>query len=149
MRILWATFAAATLLHAHTTFFDDFSTFDRDWTVSKWKGDEQGVFRKAAANWHVGDAQRGIQTAEDNKFYAAARKLETPFTTKDKPLVIQYAVKFPQDIDCGGGYLKLLPKLQSDDGLGALESFGGDSPYVIMFGPDICGNTKKTHVILA
>lgn len=27
--------------------------------------------------------------------------------------------------------------------------FGGDSPYQIMFGPDICGpSNKKTHVIL-
>lgn len=25
--------------------------------------------------------------------------------------------------------------------------FGGDSPYQIMFGPDICGSTKRTHVI--
>lgn len=25
--------------------------------------------------------------------------------------------------------------------------FGGDSPYQIMFGPDICGSTRRTHVI--
>ena len=30
-----------------------------------------------------------------------------------------------------------------------MESFSGDTPYQIMFGPDICGySTKKTHVIL-
>lgn len=30
-----------------------------------------------------------------------------------------------------------------------LESFGGETPYSIMFGPDICGfSTKKVHVIL-
>lgn len=30
-----------------------------------------------------------------------------------------------------------------------MESFGGDTPYSIMFGPDICGyTTKRTHVIL-
>lgn len=29
-----------------------------------------------------------------------------------------------------------------------MESFGGDTPYSIMFGPDICGfSTKKVHVI--
>lgn len=27
-------------------------------------------------------------------------------------------------------------------------SFTGDTPYLIMFGPDICGATKKVHVIL-
>ena len=30
-----------------------------------------------------------------------------------------------------------------------LEDFSGDTPYSIMFGPDICGySTKKVHVIL-
>merc|ERR1712146_411273 len=49
-------------------------------------------------------------------------------------------VKFEQDIDCGGGYLKL--------GAFEPESFEGESKYNIMFGPDICGSsTKKTHVI--
>lgn len=30
-----------------------------------------------------------------------------------------------------------------------MESFSGDTPYAIMFGPDICGHTtKRVHVIL-
>jgi hypothetical protein len=30
-----------------------------------------------------------------------------------------------------------------------MKDFGGDTPYSIMFGPDICGfGTRKTHVIL-
>lgn len=29
-----------------------------------------------------------------------------------------------------------------------MESFGGETPYSIMFGPDICGfSTRKVHVI--
>lgn len=29
-----------------------------------------------------------------------------------------------------------------------MESFGGETPYAIMFGPDICGfSTRKVHVI--
>jgi calreticulin len=29
-----------------------------------------------------------------------------------------------------------------------MKGFGGDTPYSIMFGPDICGfSTRKTHVI--
>jgi len=50
-------------------------------------------------------------------------------------------VKFPQNIDCGGGYLKLAPSTIDQ------AHFGGDSPYNIMFGPDVCGHTKKVHVI--
>lgn len=30
-----------------------------------------------------------------------------------------------------------------------MESFSGETPYAIMFGPDICGHsTKRVHVIL-
>jgi len=56
--------------------------------------------------------------------------------------VIQFSVKFPQKIDCGGGYIKVFDYSQHP------KNFGGDSPYQIMFGPDICGtSTKKVHVI--
>jgi len=51
-------------------------------------------------------------------------------------------VKHEQDIDCGGGYVKILPT-----GLDQ-ENFNGDSEYNIMFGPDICGATKRVHFIV-
>jgi len=57
--------------------------------------------------------------------------------------VLQFSVKHEQKIDCGGGYIKLLPPNTDQEG------FTGDSKYNIMFGPDICGTgTKKVHVIL-
>jgi calreticulin len=55
---------------------------------------------------------------------------------------LQFQVRHPQKIDCGGGYIKLLPA-----GLDQ-EKFGGDSDYSIIFGPDVCGtSTKRVHVI--
>jgi len=54
---------------------------------------------------------------------------------------VQYTVKHDQNIDCGGAYLKLGPA--PFDG----KEFNGDSKYNIMFGPDICGMTKRTHLI--
>ena len=69
-------------------------------------------------------------------------KLEKPFSNEGKPLVLQYQVKHEQNIDCGGGYIKLFP---SDI---TLEKMNGDTPYHIMFGPDICGpGTKRVHAI--
>jgi calreticulin len=51
-------------------------------------------------------------------------------------------VKHTQKIDCGGGYIKLLPDTVNQ------AKFAGDSDYAIMFGPDICGtSTKRVHVI--
>merc|ERR1712003_524401 len=46
-----------------------------------------------------------------------------------------------KDIEGGGGYLKIGPKL--DD----LTTFGDPTPYNIMFGPDKCGYNKRTHLI--
>merc|ERR1712170_240487 len=52
-----------------------------------------------------------------------------------------YQAKYEKDIECGGGYLKIGPKL--DD----LTTFGDPTPYNIMFGPDKCGYNKRTHLI--
>ena len=67
------------------------------------------------------------------------------FTSDGNTLVIQYSVKHEQDLDCGGAYIKLLPGGDKFDA----DKFGGDTPYAVMFGPDVCGSSnKKTHVIL-
>ena len=56
--------------------------------------------------------------------------------------MLQFSVKHEQDLDCGGAYIKLLGP-DTDQA-----KFGGDSPYQIMFGPDVCGSSnRKTHVI--
>ena len=48
-------------------------------------------------------------------------------------------------MDHGGAYIKLLPGGSKFDAA----KFGGEDPYGVMFGPDICGSSnKKTHVIL-
>merc|ERR1712187_1028011 len=46
-----------------------------------------------------------------------------------------------KDVECGGGYLKIGPKLADPEG------FGDPTEYNIMFGPDKCGYTKRTHLI--
>jgi calreticulin len=67
------------------------------------------------------------------------------FTNDKKDLVVQFSVKHEQNIDCGGGYIKLVPGSSKSQ----MKDFGGDTPYSVMFGPDICGfGTRKTHVIL-
>ena len=114
------------------------------WVVSDWKKSDgtAGVWKHTAGEWY-GDAKldAGIQTSEDARFYAISAKVPKAFSNRDKDLVIQYQVKFPQKIDCGGGYIKLLPADVDQS------AFNGDSKYYIMFGPDVCGTTKRTHVI--
>jgi len=84
----------------------------------------------------------GLQTTEDARFYGISAKFDTPFSNDGKTLVIQFSVKHEQEIDCGGGYVKVFGSdLDQKD-------MHGESAYKIMFGPDICGfSTKKVHVI--
>lgn len=103
-----------------------------------------GVWKHTAGEWYSDVNDKGIQTSEKARFYGLSAKLSTPFVSSDKPLVIQYSVKHEQNLDCGGAYIKLLPGGDSFDA----DSFGGDTPYAVMFGPDVCGTSnKKTHVI--
>merc|ERR1712031_24054 len=52
-----------------------------------------------------------------------------------------YQAKYEKDVECGGGYVKVGPKM--DDA----SKFGDPTVYNIMFGPDKCGYTKRTHLI--
>ncbi|CAF0961320.1 unnamed protein product, partial [Didymodactylos carnosus] len=113
------------------------------WVESTAKGEQQGKFKLTAGKFY-GDKEKdkGIQTSEDARFYGASAKFDNSFSNEEKTLVIQFTVKHEQKIDCGGGYIKVYPSDVDQKNL------HGDSPYLIMFGPDICGySTKKVHVI--
>lgn len=109
----------------------------------------------------------GIQTTTDARHFAISAKIPE-FSNKNRTLVVQYSIRLEQDIECGGGYIKLL------SGFVNQKKFGGDTPYrfviisllcvkkivasrfdrflfcSFMFGPDICGTqTKKLHVIVS
>ena len=69
-----------------------------------------------------------------------------PIEPKDQPLVVQYEVTLTGGLTCGGAYIKVL---ESAAGGAAFDgaSLDGSTPYVIMFGPDKCGDTNKVHFI--
>lgn len=64
----------------------------------------------------------GIQTYNDAKHYAISAKIPE-FSNRDRTLVVQYSIKLEQDIECGGGYIKL------HSGYVNQKKFGGDTPY--------------------
>lgn len=122
-------------------FSDD--TWEKNWIYSKHPGKEFGKFERTAGKFfHDETEDSGIQTSEDARFYALSRKFK-PFSTENKDFVVQFSVKHEQNIDCGGGYVKVFDcSLEQED-------MHGESPYRVMFGPDICGpGTKKVHVII-
>lgn len=123
--------------------FDGPNWHDR-WVQSEFSGKEFGKFDWTAGKWYGDvDKDKGIKTSEDARFYGISAKFEdSKFSNDGKDLIVQFSVKHEQNIDCGGGYVKVF-----DCGLDQ-KQLHGDSPYLLMFGPDICGpGTKKVHAI--
>jgi calreticulin len=145
MRVLFvAALCFLGVSQAKTYFKEEFGAgWENRWVMSNWKqsSGEQGKFTVSAGDFY-GDAEadKGLFTSQDARFYTTSAKIEE-FSNKGKDLVIQLSVKHGQKVDCGGGYVKLIPA-----GLDQA-AFSGDSSYNIMFGPDICGHTHRTHVI--
>jgi len=139
--VLLALFAASI---AEVYFKEEFDAgWDGRWVKSTFKGSDAGEFDTSAGKYYADTSDKGLHTKQDARFYQISAKLPKSFSNRGKDLVFSFSVKHEQNIDCGGGYFKLLP--------GPLDQtqFSGDSKYHVMFGPDICGSsTKKTHVIL-
>ncbi|VFQ72477.1 unnamed protein product [Cuscuta campestris] len=124
--------------------FDDPGWRER-WVLSDWKRREgkAGTFKHTSGKWPGDPDDKGIQTHNDAKHFAISAKIPE-FSNKNRTLLVQYSIRFEQDIECGGGYIKLLSAYVNQ------KKFGGDTPYSLMFGPDLCGSqTKKLHAIVS
>jgi len=119
--------------------FNDDAWRDR-WVESTFKGSEAGEWVHTAGKFYLDENDKGIKTGNDARFYQLSAAFDE-FSNKDEDLVFQFSIKNEQRLDCGGGYIKLLPAGVDQ------QNFNGDSPYNIMFGPDICGSTRRVHVI--
>merc|ERR1719343_808085 len=136
-----STFANAKIYFSET--FGD--GWEKRWTVSKWKDSEgtQGKFVEATGKWFKDEVEdKGIQTSEDSKFFGISASFDS-FSNAGKDLILQYQAKYEKDVECGGGYFKVGPKMSDPT------TFGDPTPYNIMFGPDKCGYTKRTHLIFS
>lgn len=136
--------ALVALASAKIYFSEEFNdeAWESRWVKSTNKGSDAGDFQLSAGEFNADPKDTGMKTMEDYRFYQISAAFD-PFSNKDKPLVFQFSAKHEQNIDCGGGYFKLLPAGTDQ------ENFSGDSEYFVMFGPDICGSsTKRVHTIL-
>jgi len=118
-----------------TTYFSE--NFDGDWQ-SRWV---QSTFKPEEERGTLESTDGGVKTTPDARFFGYSATFPK-FSNDGKDLVFQFSVAHPQGIDCGGGYWKLLPAGFDQS------KFGGETPYHVMFGPDICGSTKRTHAII-
>jgi len=108
-------------------------------SISKYDG--KWVVAEPKDNPIVGD--NGLIFMSEAKHGAISSPLQNPFKFEDKPLVVQYEVKFQKKHECGGAYIKLL----ADTNNLKFEEFHDKTEYTIMFGPDKCGGDGKLHFI--
>ncbi|KJH41197.1 calreticulin family protein [Dictyocaulus viviparus] len=135
-------------------FFESFPSRDvigKQWIVSTAKKEDvEAEISKYNGKWEV--ASPSVLSIEDDyglvarskaRHHAIASKFDQPFEFIDKPLVVQYEVRYEEGQECGGGYLKLLSKGAEKN----LADVRDKTPYTIMFGPDKCGANGKVHLI--
>jgi len=133
---------ASGKIHFSETFGEG---WESRWTASKWKESEgtAGSFVASAGKWFKDEAEdTGIQTGQDSRFFGLSAGFDS-FSNAGKDLIIQYQAKYEKDVECGGGYVKVGPKMSDPT------TFGDPTPYNIMFGPDKCGYNKRTHLIFS
>lgn len=129
----------AAVASAKIYFNEPFDSLSH-WVDSEKKSD-LGKFVLSSGDFFGDKAiNQGAKTSQDAHFYASSAPLSEPLLNEGKTLVVSLSVKHEQGLDCGGGYIKVLPKVDPKE-------FHGESEYFLMFGPDQCGYTKKVHVI--
>lgn len=81
--------------------------------------------------------------SSESSYYGLSTKFNSPLDLKDQTLVVQYEVRIEDSFDCGGAYIKLF----GNENFDSPATMSNETRYVIMFGPDKCGDTNKVHFI--
>ncbi|KAE8792249.1 Calreticulin-3 [Hordeum vulgare] len=94
------------------------------WVKSNWKRSEgkAGTFKHTEGKYSGDPDDKGIQTTIDDRHFAISAKIPE-FSNKGRTLVVQYSIKFEQENECGGGYIKLM------SGYVNQKKYSGDTPY--------------------
>jgi calreticulin len=140
---LLATACASSSKHYFSDDFSEPKKFSERWVSSDLYGADQGKMTVTKGKYSSDPSfDLSLKTTEDNRHYGYTSKI-TPFNSQGKPLVIQFSVRHEQLMDCGGGYIKLFGEDFEP------KKLGPDTPFSIMFGPDICGApTRQTRIVL-
>ncbi|ABO95280.1 predicted protein, partial [Ostreococcus lucimarinus CCE9901] len=83
----------------------------------------------------------GLYLPKEAQHYGVSKALSSPLDPSNG-FALQFEARQEEGLECGGAYLKYLNADEYD-----ADSFDGDTPYTVMFGPDKCGGTNKVHVI--
>ncbi|KIM47685.1 hypothetical protein M413DRAFT_22308 [Hebeloma cylindrosporum] len=103
--------------------------------VGKWEVEDPSI--------SVIEGDKGLVAKSKAAHHAISAPFAKPIDFKDRPLVVQYEVKYQKGGNCGGGYVKLLEDGFQTSG----KEFSDTTPWVVMFGPDLTCPGTKVHFI--
>ncbi|KAL4070537.1 Calreticulin family-domain-containing protein [Scleroderma citrinum] len=89
------------------------------------------------------EGDKGLVAKSKAAHHAISAPFNAPVDFSNKPLVVQYEVKYQKGGNCGGGYVKLLADGFQTSG----KEFSDTTPWVVMFGPDLTCPGNKIHFI--
>lgn len=127
----------------HPVYVSD--TFDDDTVNSRWviskdaKFNGTWGFETRKVDFSNGTI-KGIAALSPSNYHAISTKKE--FKATGDTFVLQFENKIQSSsFSCGGSYIKLLSENFTP------ADFNNENPFVIMFGPDKCGETNQIHFI--
>ena len=155
-------FAALTAAAAGEVFFEEtFSSADweKKWVTSEWKGPNgpAGTWTHTSGVFSSNEEEaKGISTSKDFNYHCISSKLDKPFSSKDKTLVLQFSVKHEKQEGsfCGGGYIKLLGSGIDQKNFGGSFAFtdglflGGAERYLIGRRSLFFGSSESSRTVL-
>ncbi|KAK2464902.1 hypothetical protein APHAL10511_002978 [Amanita phalloides] len=103
--------------------------------VGQWEVEEPSI--------SVVEGEKGLVAKTKAAHHAISAPFAKSIDFSNKPLVVQYEVKYQKGGNCGGGYLKLLEDGFQTSG----KEFSDTTPWVVMFGPDLTCPGTKLHFI--
>ena len=120
-----------------TVFFSEHFADGEGWTqrwvqsTAKLSEKPRGTLKVSSGKFYNDkNEDAGLQTTQDARFYIISAALKEFATSGSKlPLFVQFTVKHEQNIDCGGGYLKLIPA----GSFKSQEDFDPESNYKCVF----------------
>ncbi|KAH9920212.1 Calreticulin family-domain-containing protein [Epithele typhae] len=86
---------------------------------------------------------KGLVAKTKAAHHAISAPFASPIKFGEKPVVVQYEVKYQKGGNCGGGYIKLLENGFQTAG----KEFDDKTPWTVMFGPDLTCPGTKIHFI--
>lgn len=106
--------------------------------------DEKYTGKFAATKVSEDSNDLALKVTEKARHYGLATSLPKPIDPATGPVVLQYDLKLGEPLDCGGAYMKFLTLDENFKPSGLRDN----TPYTVMFGPDVCGATNKVHLII-